>query len=128
MVKLAGVAQMAVRILGVVLIVLGLILWTGRADQLKDLHKLFGILIVIAIWALAYVAVRSGVSVRIVGLAVVWSLIAPVLGLTQENLLTGGWHWIIQVIHLLIGLGLIGWGERLGQAIKAAPAPTTAPG
>jgi hypothetical protein len=54
-----------------------------------------------------------------VAAAVVWGLIAPVVGLTQPSILTGDFHWVIQVIHVVIGLGAIGWGERLGQAIKS---------
>jgi len=117
------VAQNVIRICGVVLIVLGIAIWTGRADQLKDLHKLFGLVIVFALWVLAFIAARAGVPARLVVPAVAWGLIAPVLGLAQESLLTGGWHWVIQVIHLIIGLGVIGWGERLGSAIRHA-APT----
>jgi hypothetical protein len=56
----------------------------------------------------------------------VWGLIAPILGLTQANILTGNFHWVIQVIHLLIGIGAMGWGERLAIAIKART-PVAAP-
>jgi hypothetical protein len=34
--------------------------------------------------------------------------------------LTGGWHWTIQVLHLLIGLGAIGMGENLARRIQEA--------
>lgn len=123
--KPATVAQMTVRICGLVLIVLGVMIWTGRFDQLIPIHRLIGILLVLALWALCYFAARAGVPAGLVAGAFVWGLVAPVLGLTQEGILTGSYHWVIQVLHLLIGLGVIGWGERLGRAIKsgsAAPA------
>jgi ABC-type Na+ efflux pump permease subunit len=121
--KLAAVAQVGVRIGGSIVLLLGLVIWSGRADELKDLHKLIGIIVVVALWTLAFLAARARVPLVLVVLATVWGLIQPVLGLTQENLLTGDWHWVIQVVHLLFGLGVIGWGERLGRAIKsAAPA------
>jgi len=56
--------------------------------------------------------------------AVAWGLIAPILGLTQANLLTNNWHWVIQVLHLLVGLAAIGTGEGLVQRMRRAGMPT----
>jgi hypothetical protein len=84
-----------------------------------------GFVLVIALWTLAVLAARAGVSIGLVVLAVVWGLVAPALGLTQASLWVGGWHWVIQVLHLRIGLGAIGLGETLGREIKAR-APGTA--
>ena len=33
--------------------------------------------------------------------------------------LTGSLHWLVQVIHLLLGIGLIGLAERLATEAKA---------
>jgi hypothetical protein len=55
--------------------------------------------------------------------AAVWGLIVPIVGLTQTNLLTGSLHWVIQVIHLLLGLGLLGLAETLATRAKARLAP-----
>ncbi len=44
----------------------------------------------------------------------------PILGLTQNQLLPGSWHWVIQLVHLLVGLGAMGQGEGLARRIKAA--------
>jgi len=124
---LATGARLAVRIGGSIVLLLGLVIWTGRADELKDLHILIGIIVVVALWTLAVLAARAGVPLVLVGLAAVWGLIQPVLGLTQANLLVGDWHWVIQVIHLFFGLGVIGWGEALGRAIKSTPSRPVAP-
>ena len=70
-------------------------------------------MLVLALWTLSYFAAPAGVSMRWVVLAVAWGLAAPILGLTQQNLVTGDWHWTIQVLHLLIGAGAIGQGENL---------------
>jgi hypothetical protein len=51
-------------------------------------------------------------------MAVLWRLVAPILGLTQQGLLTGNWHWTIQILHLLIGLGAIGQGENLTSRMR----------
>lgn len=46
--------------------------------------------------------------------AVVVGLILVASGGTQDKILTGSWHWLIQMIHLLLGLSALGLGERIG--------------
>jgi len=105
--------HMTLRASGLLLILLGVTFWTGLALQLVPVHEFLGFVLVLSLWTLALFAARAGVSNRWVALAVVWGLVAPILGLTQDRLLTGDWHWTIQVLHLLIGLGAIGQGEGL---------------
>jgi hypothetical protein len=118
------VAHMTIRISGVLLLLLGIAIWTGRADGVIPVHQLLGFVLVLSLWTLSFLAARAGVPMQWVALAVAWGLVAPILGLTQEGLLTGGWHWTIQVLHLLIGLGAIGVGEILALRIQqAGPRP-----
>lgn len=114
----ATVAHMTIRGTGVILILLGLTFWTGHALQLVPLHIFLGIALVLSLWTLAVVAGLSGVHMRWVVLAVAWGLIVPILGLTQDRLLVGGWHWTVQVLHLLIGLGAMGQGEGLAMRMR----------
>lgn len=116
----ATVAHMTIRGSGVLLILLGVAFWTGHALQLIPLHMFLGFVLVLSLWALAVLAARSGVQMRWVILAVAWGLIVPILGLTQDRLLVGGWHWTIQVLHLLIGLGAMGQGEGLAMRMRRA--------
>jgi hypothetical protein len=111
-------AQNTIRGTGLLLLVLGIALWTGNAGGLKPLHILIGLLLVLSLWALAYLASRAAVSSQLVALAVIWGLIAPILGLSQEKMLTGNAHWLIQVLHLLVGVVAIGLGEMLAGAIR----------
>ena len=106
--------QMFVRVAGVIQILLGLAFWTGNALGLVDLHQLLGILLVLALWTQAALAHRAGVPA---GMGVV------VVGLTQRNLLTGSAHWVIEVIHLLLGFGLLGLAENLATRAKGRLAP-----
>jgi hypothetical protein len=114
------IAQMTIRISGLLLILLGIAIWTGRADGVIPVHLLLGFVLVLALWSLSFLAARAGVQTRWVALAVAWGLVAPILGLTQQGLLSGDWHWAIQVLHLLIGMGAIGMGENLALRIKQA--------
>jgi hypothetical protein len=45
-------------------------------------------------------------------------LITLILGLIQDSLVPGGAHWVIQVLHLLLGLAAIGSGEMIGGRLR----------
>lgn len=110
----ANLARWTVRVSGLVLLVLGAAIWTGNADALIGVHMLVGVVLVLALWTLAAAAWRAGASPAIVLVAVAWGVLLPALGATQENLLEGDTHWIIQVVHLALGVVAIGLGEMLG--------------
>ena len=116
--NVATIAQMLIRGCGTLLILLGIPIWTGKADGLVPIHLLLGLLLVLSLWTLAYVAAQSGANIRIVALAFLWGLVAAILGLAQEHLLTGNAHWLIQILHLAVGLVAIGLGEMLGVQIE----------
>jgi hypothetical protein len=116
-------AQMLVRAVAVVQLVLGGLFWTGNALDLVPLHQTLGFLLVFGLWTLAALAARAGVRPPLVALAAVWGLILPILGLTQTNLLVGSAHWLIEVLHLLVGLGAIGMAEGLAARVKERLAP-----
>ncbi|HJZ48529.1 MAG TPA: hypothetical protein VKE41_15240 [Roseiflexaceae bacterium] len=123
------VIQMLTRLLGLVLIVLGLLFWTGNALALIPVHMLVGLVLVLLLWAQAGLAARAGVGIGLVALAIVWGLVVVALGMTQTRLLPGDFHWVIRVLHLLVGIAAIGLAERLAGRIKreqlpAAPAAT----
>jgi len=112
------VAQWLVRLCGLALITLGVLFWTGHALELIPVHMLVGLVLVLSLWTLAGLAARAGVRPGQVAVAFVWGLVVPALGLTQDSLVPGNAHWIIQVLHLLVGLAAIGMAEGLGAAIR----------
>ncbi len=112
------VAQMLVRAAGLVNIVLGVFFWTGHALALIPVHMDVGYVLVLSLWALAVLAARAGVTPAFVGLAAVWGFLVPALGMTQDRLLVGNAHWVIQVLHLLVGLGAMGQAEGLAAGIR----------
>jgi hypothetical protein len=118
MIRASTIAQMTIRVAGLLLLLLGIGIWTGRADGVIPIHELLGFVLVVALWTLSYLAARAGVAMRWVVLAVAWGLAAPLLGLTQQNLVSGDWHWTIQILHLLIGVGAIGQGENLAARMR----------
>jgi hypothetical protein len=117
----AGAVRWVVRVAGLVQILLGALFWTGNALTLIPLHILVGIVLVLALWTLAFLASRAGVSPGFVVVVVLWGLLLPIFGLTQDSILGGSAHWLIRVLHLLVGLAAIGQAEGLTQRIKQAP-------
>ncbi len=115
------IAHTLVRLAGLSAIVLGVLFWTGNAQVLIPVHMLIGLVLVLSLWTLAFLAAQAGVNRGFVALAVVWGFIVPVLGLTQGQLLPGDYHWVIKVVHLLVGLGAMGQGDGLAARIKQAP-------
>jgi hypothetical protein len=82
-----------------------------------------GILVVLALWILATIYARTpnanlGMAIG----ASVIGLLLLIVGVTQQGLLLNGFHWVIQVIHVLLGVAVIGMGEMLTGAIRRAPA------
>jgi hypothetical protein len=115
--------QMGIRAVWLVQLALGLAFWTGNALGLVDLHQLLGILLVLALWTMAVLAYRAGVPAGLVAAAAVYGLLVAIVGLTQRELLVGSAHWVIEVIHLLLGIGLVGLAENLATRAKARLAP-----
>lgn len=105
--------QLLIRGTGLLQILLGLLFWFGYARTLIPVHMLIGLVLVLSLWVLAVLAARSRVSLGFVALAIVWGVIVVLLGVTQTQLLPGAFHWVIQLVHLAVGLAAMGIGERL---------------
>jgi|SRR5579875_2014454 len=120
--RTATILRAVIGVAGVIQIALGIVFWTGNADSLVAVHILVGLILVFSLWTLAAVALNAGVARRPAGLTVMWGIITPVLGLTQTRLLPGDSHWVIQVVHLLVGLTAIALGQILARRIAGAAA------
>lgn len=112
------IARWVVRVDGLIMLVLGLLIWTGSFAALVPAHMLLGFVLVLALWTVAYAGYLARVSTGLVAVAAFWGLLLPALGLTQHGLLAGDLHWIVDVVHLAVGITAIGLGEGLGAAIE----------
>jgi len=121
-----AITHYAVRYIGVLLILLGITLWTGNALNLIPLHMALGVLFVLSLWTLAALAARAGVALGFVVLVAVWGIVVIALGMTQDSLLPNNAHWVIQVLHLLVGMAAIGQGEGLYRRAARSSAAATA--
>jgi hypothetical protein len=116
--RTVSIARGIIRGALIVQLVLGTLFWTGNATSLTDLHQLIGIVLVISLEVVVFAAARAGVDRGLVALAGVWGIIVVVLGLSQQNILTGSAHWVIRVLHLLVGLAAVGFSEALAGRIE----------
>ncbi len=117
--KMTKALQMILRIAGGIQLVLGIIVWTGSADNLVPIHILLGAVITLALFLLAYQALRAGVARWLVALAGVWAIGLPVWGMLQQSIFPEAYEWIAQVLHLLCGIGALGLAEMLAPRIRA---------
>jgi hypothetical protein len=109
-----------VRIAGILTLILGLAHWGGRLYNLLNFHMALGVAVVLSMWVLAGLALRRGLSPGLAIGAAVWGLTTLALGPTQTRLLQGDLHWIVQVAHLLLGLGAIVLGILLAKSLRSA--------
>jgi hypothetical protein len=102
-------------------LILGILSWVGvLPDSLIGIHMLLGIIVVLSLWILggAIAMTRGGIGPAIG--AIVLGLITLALGLTQKQLLPdpNSLHWIIQVVHLLVGVSAVGVGEAISRRYR----------
>lgn len=117
------VSQALAGAIGAVLVGLGAAIWAGvGADQLVALHAALGLLLVGIVWALAGAGLRAGVPARVSVTAIGFGAVAIVFAGTQDALVRGGGHWVIQVLHVLVGLAAVALALALGQRIKRTAA------
>jgi hypothetical protein len=113
------IAQMLVRITGVLQLIMGLLIWTEPSlSYLVNTHTLLGMVFVLSLWVLAAVSTRAGIPIGMAAGVAVGGLVVLALGMTQRTLLPGSSHWVIQVLHLLIGMAAVGSGEAIGGRLR----------
>jgi hypothetical protein len=106
------IASMVLSLAGVLALILGLFFWVGSALSLVSLHMLLGFLAVGALWIIGVAqALLPFGSWMIAALTIIVGGLMVMLGMAQASLMVGEFHWVIQTIHLLLGLLTIGMGH-----------------
>lgn len=126
MVRATNIARGIIGITGLIQIGSGLLFWTGNAFFLIPFHMHSGLILSITLLIVAILGALAGVTRGFVALTVFWSILTPAFGLTQAGILPGPYHWVVQVLHLLVGLAAMALGHRLALRIQDARAPEAA--
>lgn len=117
-------ARWAVRISGLVALILGILVWVGVGGGIVPLHMLTGVVLVVGLVVLAVLGLRAGTGPVLPAVAIAWGLLTVVFGLNQATILPGDMHVVVQVAHLLVGIVAIGIGEALATRIERLTATT----
>jgi hypothetical protein len=100
-----------IRVAGLAALFLGLLFWSGRFYEYLHVHMGLGFVTVIAVWVLAVMCLRKrAASVGLIAAASVWGVVTVVLGMGQTNML-------VQIAHLVMGLGAIAFGAILSKSL-----------
>ena len=110
--------QSAIRVLGLLLLVLGFMFWSGRSLELVPVHMRLGEILVSLLWILAAMGLRAGVKPGVVLGAMLYGVVVVAFGMRMGTFLPGRAHEVIRVLHFLIGLGAIGLAESIGVRIR----------
>jgi hypothetical protein len=106
------IASIVLRVCGTLAVILGILFWSGNALNLIPIHMLLGLLVVLSLWIVGIgQAFSSGGSWPLASGALLLGLLVIVVGMTQSSLLVGPFHWVIQVVHLLLGILAVGIGQ-----------------
>jgi hypothetical protein len=108
---------MLVRVLGLASIVLGALVWAEHM-QLLAAHIGIGFLVSIAVFILSVVALTKKAVVP-GSLGIIFSLLLPVIGFMQLPVTFHSLR-LIQVLHIMLALCIIGLAERLYSSIRIA--------
>ena len=106
------VASVVLSFAGLLALVLGLLFWTGAALNLVSMHMLLGLLAVGALLVIGIgQALAKGGSWTLAICTLVVGALMIAIGMNQASLMVGELHWVIRVIHLVLGLLTIGLGH-----------------
>jgi len=110
------IASIALSFAGLLALILGLLVWANHGLNLIQMHMLLGLLAVGALWVIGIGQTFSkGGSWLIAVCALVVGAAMIIIGLNQSALMLGPFHWVIQILHLVLGLLVIGMGH-IGSA------------
>jgi hypothetical protein len=68
---------------------------------------LFGLVVALALLILAVMAVFTTGLGRLGAIGIVYALVVPIFGATQQLILVGDLHWLVESAHLAVGFGAL---------------------
>ena len=117
------IAAVVLSLAGVLALISGLCFWTGTALNLVSMHMLLGFLAVAALWVVAIgQSFSKAGSWIIAACALLVGALTIVIGLYQASLMVGPLHWVIEVIHLVLGILTIGLGHMAAARYRKSSA------
>ncbi|MFL5626728.1 MAG: hypothetical protein ACJ788_14175 [Ktedonobacteraceae bacterium] len=117
--RVLNITIMVLRVAVLVALILGILFWVNTALNFIPVHMLIGIIVVLCLWIIGLTqGFMKGGSFPLAVLTFVLGLAVAIVGLYQQQWLIGSAHWVIQVIHLLLGLSAIAVAEMIVARTK----------
>lgn len=104
------------RITGLGALLLGVFLSQGRLTGTLRLHMTLGALVAVYLAMLSLAAGFARVRPPMALVGLLWAAATVYVGLKQNVMMQGSSHWVIEVVHVLLGVGAIGLVEMLAGA------------
>jgi hypothetical protein len=119
-----------VRIAGLGAFLLGMTIWRspgvlGNLEVALQIHMTLGGIVALALAILAVWALSARVRIPAAIAALFWAAATVYVGTVQAWWVAVGGHPVIEVIHVLLGIGAIGLAEMLAAAITRHRASLT---
>jgi hypothetical protein len=109
--------QWLTRIGGLGAFVVGMMLGRiGYAVALRA-HMTLGLIVALSLLVLALMAISARVRIPLAAVSVVWAVAVVYVGIMHPRWMPGGSHWIIQVVHAVLGICAMGLAEAMAGAI-----------
>jgi hypothetical protein len=105
---------------------LGMVIWFVHVSSV-NLHIALGLAITLILLVFSVIALTTSGMRRLGVIGILYTCVLPGLGLTQYTLLVGNLHWLVQVFHMLVGIGSVGLIHIIGgryQHLKPETAKT----
>ena len=120
------IASAALTLAGLLALISGLLFWTGRTLNLVSMHMLLGFVAVGALWVIAIgQALAKGGSWILAAGALIVGAATIVIGMRQATLMVGEFHWIVEALHLVLGVLTIGIGHMGAARYRKDTAEST---
>ena len=103
--------SMIVRVAVLVVLILGVSFWlnwinTDTNPVLLDIHEIAGMLIGLGLLLVGIILIAWGGNASLGMVSIILAALLPIVGMGQANWLAGDSdpHWLIQLLHLALGL------------------------
>ncbi len=117
--RVITITIMVLRLAVLVALIFGILFWLNLALTLIPIHMLLGIIVVLSLWIIGLAqGFMKGGSFPLALATFILGLALAIVGLRQQDWLIGPAHWVIQVIHLLLGLSAISLAEMIAASTR----------
>src|ERR1700722_6954503 len=89
--------------------------------------RALGVFFVLSLWTVAVFGLIAHIGYVLPPRLIIWGIVIGWFGISQQHLFPGTYHWIVQVLHLAVGMIAIGLAEVVSARVKKGGAPKMAP-